>query len=49
VSKIHVEGAIPSALRTRSIRKVWVEELVIEAMAPAAPAIWAQSGITGMF
>ena len=49
VSKIHVEGAIPSALRTRSMRKVWVEELVIDARAAVAPAIWAQSGITGTF
>ena len=49
VRRIHVEGEIPAAVRDLNIRVVWVDELVIDAMAAAAPAIWAQSGITVSF
>jgi hypothetical protein len=31
------------------MREICVEELMIDATAAAPPAIWAQSGITGIF
>ena len=47
--RIQVDGEMPAAVRDFNIRVVWVDELVIDAMAAAVPAIWAQSGITESF
>ena len=47
--RIQVDGAIPSALLTLKSLRVCVEELVIEEMAAALPATWAQSGVTARF
>jgi len=49
VRRIHVDGEMPAAVRDFNIRVVWVDELIIDAVAAAVPAIWAQRGITKGF
>ena len=40
LDRIHVDEAIPSDVRNRIMRAVWVDALMIEATAAAPPAIY---------